>query len=91
MNKGSFVESVLLYWLGHPLKHEFEIRLFEMGLIASLTNGPGTISSQAPNFPLRLEIRRIRHDRNPGRHWNGSRRKRPGSTRMLIDVSGKPG
>lgn len=47
MRKGSFAEAVLLYWLGHAPKHEFEAKLFEMGLIASLTNGPGTISSQA--------------------------------------------
>jgi len=46
MRKGSFAESILLYWLGVPPKHAFEIKLFEMGLIASLTNGPGTISCQ---------------------------------------------
>jgi succinyl-CoA synthetase alpha subunit len=48
--KGAFAESVLLYWLGHPPKHDFEITLFEMCLVASLTNGPGTISSQAPKL-----------------------------------------
>ncbi|MFH0919965.1 MAG: citrate/2-methylcitrate synthase [Fibrobacterota bacterium] len=50
MKKGSFAKSLLLYWLGYPPKHEFEERLFEMGLIASLTNGPGTISAQAPKL-----------------------------------------
>ncbi|MFO7870141.1 MAG: citrate/2-methylcitrate synthase [Kiritimatiellia bacterium] len=47
MEKGSFAESVLLYWLGSPPTRSFEARLFEMCLIASLTNGPGTISAQA--------------------------------------------
>ena len=46
MTKGSFAESVLLYWLGHRVKHKFEAELFEMSLIAALTNGPGTISAQ---------------------------------------------
>lgn len=46
MRGGSFAEAVLLYWLGQPVKHPFESRLFEMSLIASLTNGPGTISAQ---------------------------------------------
>ena len=46
MKAGSFVGATLLYWLGRPPKHEFETRLVEMGLIASLTNGPGTISAQ---------------------------------------------
>lgn len=46
MKSGSFAETVLLYWLGHPVKHAFEARLFDMSLIAALTNGPGTISAQ---------------------------------------------
>ncbi|MDI6774300.1 MAG: citrate/2-methylcitrate synthase [Verrucomicrobiota bacterium] len=50
MKKGAFGEAVLLYWLGHPAKQGFEARLFEMGLIASLTNGPGTISAQGPKL-----------------------------------------
>jgi citrate synthase len=50
MKKGSFAESVLLYWLGQPPRHKFEVTLFEMGLIAALTNGPGTISGQAPKL-----------------------------------------
>ncbi|HOX55331.1 MAG TPA: citrate/2-methylcitrate synthase [Candidatus Paceibacterota bacterium] len=43
---GSFAYSVLLSWLGSPPAHEFETRLFEMCLTASITNGPGTISAQ---------------------------------------------
>ncbi len=50
MKHASFTEATLLYWLGYPPKHRFETRLFEMGLIASLTNGPGTISAQAPKL-----------------------------------------
>ncbi|MBN2023202.1 MAG: hypothetical protein JW809_10475 [Pirellulales bacterium] len=46
MKAHSFVKSVLLYWLGEPVRYEFEARLFEMSLIAALTNGPGTISAQ---------------------------------------------
>ena len=46
MAKASFGHAVLLYWLGTPPRHEFEVQLFEMCLIASLTNGPGTISAQ---------------------------------------------
>ena len=92
MNKGSFVESVLLYWLGHPLKHEFEIRLFEMGLIASLTNGPGTISSQAPklsasagNSPNTAMIATLAAI---GTVHGGNGQE---AARMLIDVFGKTG
>jgi len=44
---GSFVDAVLLSWLGCRPQHDFESRLAEMCLIASLTNGPGTISAQA--------------------------------------------
>ncbi|HQH27961.1 MAG TPA: citrate/2-methylcitrate synthase, partial [Oligoflexia bacterium] len=50
MKKGSFAEAVLLYWLGQPPGRDFEVQLFEMVLIASLTNGPGTISAQAPKL-----------------------------------------
>ncbi|MBT3194264.1 MAG: hypothetical protein HN341_17095 [Verrucomicrobia bacterium] len=46
MKTSSFVETVLLYWLGQPVKHAFEARLFDMSLMAALTNGPGTISAQ---------------------------------------------
>jgi succinyl-CoA synthetase alpha subunit/citrate synthase len=42
----SFAHSVLLAWLGSPPAHDFETRLFEMCLTASITNGPGTISAQ---------------------------------------------
>jgi len=47
MRRGSFAETLLLYWLGEKPKRTFEPRLFEMCLIAALTNGPGTISAQA--------------------------------------------
>jgi succinyl-CoA synthetase alpha subunit len=43
---GAFAYSVLLSWLGSPPAHDFESRLFEMCLTASITNGPGTISAQ---------------------------------------------
>jgi len=46
MKDSSFGETVLLYWLGHPVAHAFEARLFDMCLMAALTNGPGTISAQ---------------------------------------------
>lgn len=46
MEKASFPRSILLYWLGTPIEHDFEAHLFEMCLTASLTNGPGTISAQ---------------------------------------------
>jgi len=45
MVKGSFVGSLLLAWLGEKPR-DFEIELVEKCLIASLTNGPGTISAQ---------------------------------------------
>ncbi|MCK4400700.1 hypothetical protein KAW08_00170 [bacterium] len=46
MEKHSFIESIILYWAGGFPKHEFETKLVEMSLTASLTNGPGTISAQ---------------------------------------------
>jgi succinyl-CoA synthetase alpha subunit len=92
MKKGSFAESVLLYWLGHPVKHEFEARLFEMGLIASLTNGPGTISGQAPklsasagNLPNTAMIATLAAI---GTVHGGNGRE---AAQMLIDVFGKSG
>ncbi len=46
MKEKSFVESILLYWTGRLPQDDFETRLVEMTFIASLTNGPGTISAQ---------------------------------------------
>jgi len=46
MKEKTFAEAVLLYWIGQPVQHAFEARLFEMSLMAALTNGPGTISAQ---------------------------------------------
>jgi hypothetical protein len=46
MHKGSFVDALLLAWLGCFPTRPFEAKLVEMCLIASLTNGPGTISAQ---------------------------------------------
>ncbi|MCD4823281.1 MAG: hypothetical protein K8S55_01630, partial [Phycisphaerae bacterium] len=46
MAKRSFVESLILYWTGEEVQHDFEARLVEMCLIAAMTNGPGTISAQ---------------------------------------------
>ena len=45
MKKGSFVESLMLAWTGLRPK-DFEVELIEKCLIASLSNGPGTISAQ---------------------------------------------
>jgi succinyl-CoA synthetase alpha subunit len=92
MKKGSFSESVLLYWLGQPPRHEFEVKLFEMGLIASLTNGPGTISSQgpklsasagnAPNTAMIATLAAI------GSVHGGNGRE---AAQMLVEVFGKSG
>jgi len=46
MAQGSFVQSVMLSWAGQALEHPFERALLERCLIASITNGPGTISAQ---------------------------------------------
>lgn len=46
MRNRSFTDALLLSWLGYPVRHPFEAKLVEMCLIASLTNGPGTISAQ---------------------------------------------
>ncbi len=45
MAKRSLSASLILYWTGELPRDEFEERLAEMSLIASLTNGPGTISA----------------------------------------------
>jgi len=46
MREGSFVGSLMLAWTSEQFK-DFEIALVERCLIASLSNGPGTISAQA--------------------------------------------
>jgi succinyl-CoA synthetase alpha subunit len=46
MRERSFCEALILYWTGHEARRAFEPRLVEMCLMASLTNGPGTISGQ---------------------------------------------
>lgn len=46
MKKLTFTGAMILYWTGELPKDAFEERLAEMTLIASLTNGPGTISAQ---------------------------------------------
>ena len=46
MREGAFVKSLLLAWTGREV-HDFDVKLVEQCLIASLTNGPGTISAQA--------------------------------------------
>jgi succinyl-CoA synthetase alpha subunit len=46
MKRCSFTRAVLLSWLGRPVRHDFEVELFEMCLTASITNGPGSISAQ---------------------------------------------
>jgi len=45
MSSGSFVQSLILAWTGESPR-DFEAELMEKCLIASLTNGPGTISAQ---------------------------------------------
>ena len=42
----SFTSAVTLYWTGELPQDGYEEKLAEMTLIASLTNGPGTISAQ---------------------------------------------
>ena len=46
MKSNSFSHSVILAWTGAPPAHTFEPELVEKTLIASITNGPGTISAQ---------------------------------------------
>lgn len=46
MKTRSLTASLVLYWTGELPGDELEERLAEMTLIASLTNGPGTISAQ---------------------------------------------
>ncbi|HYW83938.1 MAG TPA: citrate/2-methylcitrate synthase [Spirochaetia bacterium] len=46
MKKRSLTASLILYWTGELPQDGVEERLAEMSLVASLTNGPGTISGQ---------------------------------------------
>lgn len=46
MERSSLTAALILYWTGELPTDPFEERLAEMTLIASLTNGPGTISAQ---------------------------------------------
>ena len=46
MDKNSLTDSLILAWTGYPPANDFEADLVEMLLIASLSNGPGTISAQ---------------------------------------------
>jgi len=46
MKTRSFTAAIILYWTGELPSDAFEERLADMTLIASLTNGPGTISAQ---------------------------------------------
>lgn len=89
MQRGSFVDAVLLYWLGQPPRHPFESRLVEMCLIAALTNGPGTISAQAaklaasagnsPNTAMMATLGAI------GEIHGGNGRK---AAKLLVDIFG---
>lgn len=45
MQNGSFIKSLIFAWLGERPR-DFEVELLEKCFIASLTNGPGTISAQ---------------------------------------------
>ncbi|MBN2473866.1 MAG: hypothetical protein JXB62_04625 [Pirellulales bacterium] len=89
MNSCTFVDAVLLSWLGFPVKHRFESKLVEMCLTASLTNGPGTISAQgaklaatagnSPNTAMMTTLGTI------GTVHGGNGQK---AARLLIDVFG---
>jgi succinyl-CoA synthetase alpha subunit/citrate synthase len=46
METRSFIAALILYWTGELPRDAFEERVAELTLIASLTNGPGTISAQ---------------------------------------------
>ena len=46
MNTRSFAAALILYWTGDLPSNTLDERLVEMALVASLTNGPGTISAQ---------------------------------------------
>ncbi|NLW51309.1 MAG: hypothetical protein GXY85_10805 [Candidatus Brocadiaceae bacterium] len=46
MRRGSLARTLLLAWTGQQPEHDFEVELLERCLIASVTNGPGTISAQ---------------------------------------------
>jgi succinyl-CoA synthetase alpha subunit len=46
MKTRTLAAAVVLYWTGELPRDAFEERLAEMTFIASLTNGPGTISAQ---------------------------------------------
>jgi citrate synthase len=92
MREHSFPYSILLYWLGHEPKHDFEVNLFEKVLTASLTNGPGTISAQGaklsasagnnPNTAMMATLGSI------GSVHGGNGRE---AAELLIDVFGKTG
>jgi len=47
MKKKSFGEAIILCFTGELPRYDFEGRIVEMSLMASMTNGPGTISAQA--------------------------------------------
>ncbi len=89
MKDRSFVDAVLISWLGCPVRHPFESKLVEMCLIASLTNGPGTISAQAaklsasagndPNAAMMSTLGAI------GTVHGGNGRK---AAKLLVDVFG---
>ncbi len=92
MQERSFVDVLLLAWLGCPVRHPFESKLVEMCLTASLTNGPGTISSQGaklsaaagndPNTAMMTTLGTI------GSVHGGNGKK---AARLLIDVFGTTG
>ncbi len=46
MKKYSFTSALILYWTGELPASPFEEKLIDLTLMASLTNGPGTISGQ---------------------------------------------
>ncbi len=92
MQKHTFTYAVLLYWLGHKPKHAFEEQLFEKALIASLTNGPGTISAQgaklsasAGNEPHTAMMTTLG---SMGLTHGGNGKK---AAKLLIDVFGRSG
>jgi succinyl-CoA synthetase alpha subunit len=89
MARRSLSASLILYWTGELPRDEFEEKLAEMTLIASLTNGPGTISAMgakqstsAGNMPNTAMIATLA-SMGKTHGGNGS-----DSVRFLLDVFG---
>ena len=83
MKTRSFVAGIILYWTGELPHNEFEERLAELTLTASLTNGPGDdLGAGSQVVGVGRQLPQYRHDRDPGRHGQRARRQRRGSRRV---------